>query len=406
MAVKVTSRNPIDSGGPLKLDVADMIDVVAPERETPLLRTMGWGASAEEIVSASIGANSLDTPFTSTTHTWLNDTLVPSSGTLGNSYTAAGGTITLTSPEGDYLRVNDVIMVTSANNVIGFYLVATVASATSITVTEISGQNHANGDTWTLIGNAQKIAGAANTTGKWTTLTQTSNFGQIFMEDAFVSGTEESIEQYGISDPMARETGKTFQRMIVAFERACLWGYRSTALPGAITTAIRMGGLYYYLRVASGQISTSLAGDSISEKALDDALDTIYRVGGTPNILMCNTVGFREFKKFNRAFTTTPRSEHTAGLVVDRYESAVGIDLDIVLNRHLGQGDFLILTKEMVKVGPLGGNGNVRSFKAREVPWDGSDQRHVNIRGEYTMEVKNHGTHHMWLYGGATSVTT
>lgn len=414
VTVKVGTRNPYDSGGPLKLNIVDKIDLVAPERDIPFLRTLGWGASAEDVVSGSRGADSLPEPCVSVKYSWLNDVLVPSQGTITADRASGAGTITVSTTEVLYFRVDDIVRVVSTDAAITaatadlIFLVTAINTGTGVlTVTVLTADAAAdNGDTWYLMGNAKEVGSDANTDGKHTVLTQTDNFTQIFMDDARVAGTEEAQAQYGITDPMARELDKTFQRLIVQFERAVTYGYRSSVIPAASTTASRMGGFFYYTRVASGGLTYDLAGAPISEQALDAMIDTIWRAGGTPTIIMMNSVGLRELRKFNRPFVQTSRTERTAGLVVDRYESAVGIDLDVVLNRHIGDGDFLIMSKEFIGVGPLKGNGVDRSFTAQEIPYNGGDYRRMNILGEYTACVRNYTTHHMWAYGGATSVSS
>lgn len=312
-----------------------------------------------------------------------------------------------------YFRADDIIHIVSTDSTITnatadvFLLVTTVnTGAGTLTVSAINtDQPCDSGDKWYLMGNAKKVGSAANTEGKYTVVTQTSNFTQIFSDDAWVTGSDESVDQYGITDPMAREVDKTFQRLMVEFERACLYSIRSTTLPADSTTAARMGGLWYYLRTVSDNTSEDLAGDPISMAKLDEYIDDLWQIGGKPSAIMMNTVGLREFKKFNVPFTKTERTERSAGFIVDRYESALGISLDVILNRHLGNGDFLILSPSQLGLGPLKGNNNSRDFVAREVPWDGGDYRTFNIRGEYTMEVLNNLTHHKWVYGGAATVS-
>jgi hypothetical protein len=411
-AIKTGKRNPYDnSSGPFVLDLQDVIDLVAPERDAPLLSILGLGASADEIASASIGTDTLDKPCTSFKHSWLNDTLVPSTGTLLNAHVAADGALDVGTTEIYYFRVNDIVMVanqTAAPNEISYFLVTAVTTGTGIlTVSVISNdQAAAAASVWTLIGNAQKVGASISSEGKHTILVQTDNYTQIFQDEAVVTGSDQSVEQYGIEDPMGREIEKTFERLIVQFEKACTFGLRSSSIPSDSTTASRMGGLWYYLRVASGGLTHSLAGAAITEKALDDMIQTVWAAGGVPDTILCNTVMIREMRKFLKPFVQTTRAERTAGLMMDRYESAIGIGLDVVLDRHLGNGDLVIVTRKNLGVGPLKGNGESRHFTAAEVPWDGGDYRRAVIRGEYTMEVKNYKTNHLWAYGGATTVSS
>lgn len=420
--VKDGERNPYDSGGPFILDLTNHIDFVAPERDTPFLSMVGFGASAGETASASIGANSLQEKCTSFKHSWLNDTLVPSSGTIETAHADAGaagasGTVDVTAAASLYFRVDDIIRVHSTSVAVAevdrdlfFIITAINTSNGNLTVTALNEDQTAEvGDSWYLMGNAKVVGAAANTTGKTTVLTQTDNYTQIFQDDATVTGTEEATEQYGITDPMARETEKTFERMVVQFERAVTWGQRISAVPATSATASRMGGFFYYTRTASGALNSDLAGAPITLKAIDDIAQTLWEAGGTPDTLMVSVTGLRELQKFNQGYVRVDKGSmesRAAGLIVDRIETATGLCFDIMLNRHIGKGDFLFVSRNHLGVGPLAGNGVSRHFKAAELPWDGQDSRRVNIRGEYTMEVKNHTTHHYWLYGGSATVSS
>lgn len=405
-------RNPYDNAsGPFRLDISEDIDFLAPERDTPTLRILGWGASADSIASASIGAKSLRTPCTSFKHSWLNDTLVPAQGTI-TANRASGAVVTVGTTQVNYFRVDDIIRIRSSAvaagiNDIFLQVTAINTGAGTLTVTALNTDQAAtSGDAWQLMGQAKVVGAAANTTGKFTVLTQADNYTQIFSDDIVVTGTEEAVEQYGIQSPMERETNKTVQRLMVEFERAVLFSQRSSAIPSSSSTASRMGGIFYWLRVASGGLSLDMAGAPVSERLLDSALDTIWRAGGEPDIIMCNSVPLREMKNFIRSSVRTERSETTFGLVMDRYESPHGLALDVVLNRHLSDTDLVILTKAHMGVGPLEGNGNSRHFTVDGVPYTGADYTHRNIRGEYTMEVRNNTSSHMWLYGGASSVSS
>lgn len=413
VTVKQGKRNPYDSGGPLTLDLTNYIDVVAPEQDIPFLRTIGWGATAQEAI-ASKGMSSLEKKCISVKHSWLNDTLVPSSGTITASHTAAGATITVGATAVLYFKTDDIVRVHSTaagvTTVLAdvFYLIGTVG-ATTLNVTPINADaDLANGDSWYLMGNSKVVGSDAGTQGVTTVLVQTDNYTQIFSDDIVVTGTEESQDQYGITDPMAREVDKSFRRMMVQFERAVTWGYRVSSIPATSATASRMGGFFYYTRVLTDGLSSDLAGDPVTMKWLDDRSEQIWQLGGNPTLLMMNSTGLREFQKFNAPYVQVQKdseSSKTAGFIVDHYRSAVGLEYDVVLNRHIGAGDFLFISPEQLGLGCLAGNSAPRNFECAEIPWQGGDKRQARILGEYTEEVKNHPTHHLWGYGGSTTVS-
>jgi len=405
------SRNPFDLTSTLKLNISEDIDVICPEKDIPLLRLLGFAQSdALETASASMGANSLSFPCTTPKHTWQNDELVQSEGTITSDYTALGGTLTVGATQIGAFRVDDIIRVKSSDAAITaatadlFYIVDAVGS-TTIDVTALNTDKDIDsGDPWYNMGSAKAVGSSANIDGKMTVMATTDNFTQIFRDDVHVSGTEMSTEQFGITDPLAREIQKTAARVVIGLERAAHYGYRVSTMPSSSATKSRMGGLFYYTRVATGGLNKDAGGEPITADLLDTELERMWQAGGDPDCILVGPKGVNQIAKFNQPYTQTPRTDHQAGFVVDHYMSAVGVGVDVVLDRHLSGGDAVIVTKSMLGIGPLAGNGESRHFVAAEVPWTGTDGRHANITGEYTMEVRNRQAYHNWIYGLSTTV--
>lgn len=380
-----------------KLNVSEFIDAIDP-RDVPFLSMLGWSNTG----AVSSGADSLAFPCFNTTHTWQNDQLIPAEGTVGSAYTSGGGTLTLDSGEGDYVKVGDQLKV---NNV--YYEVGGV-SGDDITVVVLDGSSdddHAVGDKWFNLGTLRLDGAGWRDTYQSTSLSSTSNFTQIFHEEVAVSGTSESVEKYGITNEFEREFAKKFQEMVIRLEKAAIYGL-ANSLPSSnndLTTVRRMGGLANFLRNNSDAIRHDATSNRLTEKMLVDQLEEVYRAGGKPTMIMASPLQVRIIDSWATPYVRTQRSEDTVGVIVSSYMSRFG-ELEVVMNRHMADDDVVILTPEFLGIGPLSGNGNSRAFFTTPIPVDG-DRRKAAVTGEYTMEVRNAERGHAWIYNLSTDLS-
>lgn len=397
VSVNSGMRTIFDGSYTQKLNVSEFIDAIDP-REIPLLAMLGWNIDGQ----VSSGADSLAFPCFNTTHTWQNDQLIPSEGTLGSAYTSGGGTLTFTTGQGayvkagDYLKVNDVVYVVTA------------VSTDSVDVTVLDGSSDANaasGDAWYNLGTLRLDGAAWSGVYQSTDLSSTSNYTQIFHEEVAVSGTSESVEKFGITNEFDREFAKKFQEMLIRLEKAAIYS-RKNSLPADNSTLAnvrRFGGLADFIRYGSGTQVTDAAGAVLTEKMLVDVLENIWTAGGKPNMIMVGARQHRRISSWAAPYVRTQRTEDTVGVIVNQYMSDFGT-LDIVLNRHVNPDDLIILSTEFIGIGPLSGNGNSRAFFVQDIPVDG-DRRKAAITGEYTMEVRNATQAHGWIHSLSTSLS-
>lgn len=373
-----------------KQNVSDLIDAIDP-RDIPFLSMLGWNNTG----SVASGVDTLAFPCFNTTHTWQNDQLIPSEGTLGAGYTSGGGTLTFTTGQGAYVKAGDQLKV---NNT--YYEVASVSND-SVVVTVLDGSadaNHDSGDKWINLGTLRLDGAGWRDTYQSTALSSTSNYTQIFHEEVAVSGTSESIEKFGITNEFDREFAKKFQEMIIRLEKASIYGL-ANSLPTAnndLTTVRRMGGLANFIRYNSDAVRFNANGAVLTEKMLVDRLERIWELGGKPDVIMVGSRQQRRISSWAVPTVRTDRSEDTVGVIVNNYMSDFG-DISIVMNRHVNPDDLIILTTEYIGIGPLSGNGNSRAFFTTPIPVDG-DRRKAAITGEYTMEVRNASQAHGWIY--------
>jgi hypothetical protein len=393
-------RTIFDGSYTIKLNISDFIDAIDP-RETPLLALLGWGSEAGTV---SAGADSLAFPCISPTHTWLNDELIPASGTLTAGYTSGGGTLTVGTTQVNYIKATDQLMVDDTH-----YLVTSInAGAGTVAVSVLDGSSdadHANGATWRNLGTVRLDGEAFTSTYLSTDLSSTSNYTQIFHEAVSVSGTSEATEKYGITDEFDREFAKKFQEVVIRMEQAAHYGL-ANSLPAANATRTdvrRMGGLYSFIRADANANVTNAAGAQLTEIMLVNMLEDIWTDGGKPDLILVGAKQKRIISSFMTPYVRVDRNIDTAGVVIGQYESDFGT-LDIALDRYMRPDDLVIVTKDMLGIGPLKGNGNDRSFFVTPVPVSG-DSRQAAITGEYTMEVRNSTRAHGWIYGLSTTIS-
>lgn len=401
VAVNVGMRTIFDSAYTERLNVSEFIDAIDP-RDIPLLAILGWGSDAG---SASAGADSLAFPCTNTTHTWQNDELIPSTGNLTSAYTSGGGTITVGTTEILYIKVDDMIMINDVQYIVD--AVNTGAGTFDVTALEgFSDASHADGSKWYNMGSMRTDGQAFTSAFHSTDLSSTTNYTQIFHDGVSVSGTSEATEKFGITDEFDREFDKKFQEMVIKMERAAHYGL-ANALPASNPsspdqTLRRMGGLYGFIRQGSGAITNDANNNLLTEKRLVDVLESIWNVGGRPNLVLGGATQKRVISSFITPYVRTERTEDTAGVIVGQYESEF-TDLMVGLDRYLRPTDLVIVTTEMLGIGPLKGNGNDRSFFVTPGPPSG-DSRQAYITGEYTMEVRNNTRAHGWIYDLGTTL--
>ncbi len=406
MPVTVNQRNrtPITSGGPLKLNTEDRIDEVDP-RDTPFLRMLGWGEDAQSN-AASKGANSLSFDCFEKVHTWNNDSLTPNVTGLGTAYTTGDLVLAVTTDTGAYFNEDDLVLVVEAANTQTHYRVVSV-SADNVTVSLLSGSDNSATTAAAqvhIIGNARTDGGIFDTLGRQTTVSQTSNFTQIFQRTTGVTGTELAIEQFGIprGTSFDRELSKSLQALVKEFEKAVVMGLRNSSAPSTNVQPVhRMGGAWYYLRDSTGGSGAQTLNASdvpVTEVLLNNLAENIWDQGGRPNTIVTSYVQARNMQSFIRPFLQADFERTKGGIVIEEWLSTNG-PMNIIISRWLPHaGDILFLDFEQLGFGPLSG----RELSIEELPKDG-DYMRASILGEYTMEFKNNTTHHGWGYNFSTT---
>jgi hypothetical protein len=360
-----------------KRDISEVIELLDPF-DVPLLDM--------------VGRDSLRTACTQVKHEWMEDRLVPKSGTLASAYVAGSGTLVLTTDEGKYLVPDDTLLI---GNIV-FKILSGPPDSDTCVVSVIAGTDAAlaAASVWRKIAHAAQEGGNARDDTFKTVPTLPYNYTQIIKDWILLTGTMEVISRYGYVSERAYQEEKTLKGLAIDLEKALLYSVRSwEAGPPRKST---MGGLFQYVFLDgvadSWETVIDNANADLTETALNNLLQKMWEKGAAPDFILLNGTNKRRITSWATPRIRTERDERTAGASIGIYESDFG-RLDIVLDRHLRPTDVIVGTRGQMGIGPLNG----RQFSSRMLPATG-DYTWYEILGEYTMEVHRPTIDYGWLY--------
>ena len=318
----------------------------------------------------------------SSKHEWLEEIMSPEVDTLAADVTADATTITVTN--GKKFQVGMVLTFEGSDEVVK----VTAVSENTLTVKRGYGETtpevHSAGtevkiiarprDEGTLPGddNPGELPGA-----EW-------NQTQIFDITVRVTRTSQETEQYGIDDLITYRVRQGLQIISRRMNNAIIFGRRVKRVekvePGM------MGGILYFLKQPGGNVVNG-AGADLNQKLLNDAIEEVFKDGGSPNVLVCNTTQARKISAFNANNIIIQREDQTAGNFVARFVSDLPAEVitTIVVDPNFPKDKIAILDTSKLRLVPLRGS-TVKDFDATP---NGADFIARRILGEYTLEVKN-----------------
>lgn len=392
-----TRTSLMDTGG-LIPNIADTLDALDP-RDVPFLSMLGWGKVAPKEKGAAKGADSLAFECNQTTHTWLNDELIPNTFTLNGAYTAGSGTFDVGTTFVDYININDILMGGD-----GDYVVTDVdynAGTVSVTFQAGTDANLAAGATIHRLFNAVSEGATGELGGEVPDVTQTYNYTQNLNGRVSISQVERAVLRYGIADNEKRAIAHLLQSKFLEFEKACIYNLRVG--PHSNSVKARFGGLRQYIRNGTMNQPDQLinaAGATLTEPLFERVTRAIYLAGGAADTIMVPPIQKSVIDDWNLPYARLEGfSEEKYGGIVSKYRNSF-FDGEIIINRHLRDTDIIFLTKKFIGVGPLKGHDDL-SFSLRLLA-DRGDTSDWWLSGTYTMEVRNNTRAHGWIYNLGT----
>ncbi len=361
-------------------DVSDVIGIVSPH-ETPLLDHLGDPKRAA----------------TSTVHEWIEDALLPNTGTINQASFSPNptGTTSVTVLDGSRFRVGDLVRPGESGEVMLVNGVITNALSVVRGYGGTTATALADGMTLTILGNAA-LEGADADAARFTSRTRQQNYTQIFTKTIEISGSMLAARQIGIDDELDYQKQERMRELLRDLENTVINGVAPASdAQGSGTVRRSMRGL---LRTIQSNVFEPGAGgipdgdgdndDALNEAVLNAAMRAIW--DQSSGVVDTIVVGGAQKRRIN-AFASTARAylpEDTAFRdLVSVYESDYGV-AKVVLSRWVPADTVLLLDSTRLDVMPLQG----RSFHYKPLAASGDSVR-GQVVGEYTLEIRNENAH-------------
>lgn len=269
---------------------------------------------------------------------WLEDTYSARSDVVNSGLAADSTTTTFSATDGSKFVIGDVVLVDSE------YVWVSAISSNTVTITRNYGgtqATHANSSVAYIVAN-NRLEGAAADTAIYTVPTTGYNYSTILQRTIEVSRTDGRINQYGISDVVEREIDKKMEELPMLLNLSLYHGQRKA---GTATTPRAAGGLKTFITTNPNALSSTPA---LTQKHIEDELQDCWTQGGTPNLLICGGWAKRKIADFYSGSVRTERSETMGGVTIDKIMTPLGVEVDVLVDRHCPTDHIFILDTKYV----------------------------------------------------------
>lgn len=355
---------------------------VMSQSELPFLNLISGGSPE------SPALNSLSEPCVSNRYEWLEDEDPPfTSAVADNPYSSGATTLNVSSGQGKYFRVGDIILVEDEQ------MYVSAISTDALTVTpgwaSTTQANHILGKPVYIIGRTHLEGGPAPD-DITNLLAVPYNFTQEVVTTFKLSDLQQQVQRYGISSAIERETQKQTRLLLRRLERQAIFGRR---VAPSSTTPAAMGGLWQYVG------TTKDVNAALTKTIFENELVTLFnKVGAAnmPDTILCNARGRNYLSNMygtTGVVTYRDQSNPTGGWVIEMVKTSTTGDLRIytindIYDDPTNGVDIFVVKKDMLGFGPLRGMELKREPLART-----TTSQQWMISGAYTMEVRNSLSH-------------
>lgn len=249
--------------------IADVIKMIDPV-DTPLIAALGGLDAARGKFEIRQNGTMIEI---------LEDEHDPLSSTVSSGLAASTTTTNFTVADASIFQDGHVILIDAE------YMVISASDATNNTVTVYSrsygGTNatHADSSAIEIVGMA-RLEGDDADYGPVVDITAPYNYTSIFQKALKVTGTQQEIDQYGISDEFAYQAAKSVPGLLRLVEKMAFHGIRGAGSASAPRSAGGMGTFITDNAVA--------AGGAIAKSDVDNLAEYILLDGGNPDVLVVN----------------------------------------------------------------------------------------------------------------------
>jgi len=349
--------------------VTDLISIIDP-MDVPLLNALGY---SQKNVKKFQFVN-----FPGTTIEWLEDTYALRTATaaatnITNDSTTT--TIALASGNGARCQKGNVLLIDSE------YVWISSISTDTLTVTRNFGgtqATHASTSAITIISVA-RLEGVDADDSPTTTPTSATNVSQIFQKKIELSRTRRRVTQYGISDEFDREVEKAMKELTTFLNNGAYYGVRNA---GSATAARSFGGLDVFITTNLTSLSSSPA---LTQKNIEDAVQTAWAAGGSPDLLVCGAWAMRKIRDFYSPTVRSTPAERRGGILIDKILTVSG-ELEVLMDRSCPTTELYILDSSRAGFVPID------EFVTEDLAKTG-DADKAQVVGEYSFVLKNEKAH-------------
>lgn len=318
---------------------------------------------------------------------WLQDTradLVDAVNTanLTSDFTLASVIV----DTGALFQIGDLILIGAE------YMHVTAVSSNTLTVSRHYGgtqSTHADNAVVSIVGRS-RIEGTNTSDSAWTEPSSATNCVSILHKEIDISRSAANLQRYGIGDLVNWEIDKAMIELPRLLNKMFYHGQRKA---GSSSTASMMGGFKTYATTNGTALSSTPA---LTQKNIEDEIQQCWDVGGNPTLIFCNTWAKRKIADFYAGSVRTERSETMGGIVIDRIQSPLNVELTVIVDRDCQTNHLYIVSPDhtgYVTIDPffwelLGKVGDTAAFG--------------QVIGEYSLVVANE-TWQSYISGFSTS---
>lgn len=315
---------------PQKTVISDRIIMIEP-MDMPLVAALGLNNEGK--------FNFVNTPGKS--YEWLEDTYSSLSTTGNDTDLTNDSTITtITVTDGSIFQPGDVIQADSE------YMWVSAVSTNDLTVTRDYGgalstqATHAS-DVTIYLRSRARLEGASAASSHFTQPTSGTNYSFILQKSIEISRTDTRITRYGINDLKAYEIDKKTKELTRDLARKPYYGVRGA---GSATTPRDAGGFDTFIATNV----TAAASAALTQKMVEDALQSCWDNGGNPKLLACGAWAKRKITSFYEGSVRTDRSEQLGGVTISRILTALGQEVDVLVDRYCPANKMYLLDTDYI----------------------------------------------------------
>lgn len=370
MAVIDQPKNTYSDTTPHVRVISDVINIIDP-RDTPFIAAIGGLDSARKKFKVNQNGYKVEI---------LEDELDPLTGAVANGTVDISTNATnWTVADASIFQDGHVIMIDNE------YMVVKAVNVANNTITVYSrnygGTNstHATNAAIEIVGMA-RLEGDDADYGPIVDITAPYNYSGIFQKAINISGTQQAIDQHGITDEFEYQSLKAIPHLLRLIEKSCFHGVRSA---GSASAPRSFGGLATFITD-----NTVPAGGGIAKSDVDIAMEYIYLDGGNPDLLVLNPAVARDLKDLidTSSYVHLNYENTQIGMQpVQRFVTQYGA-LQLVMSRFCPVS--LAFVCDSRKVGLY----TLRPFAWKELAMTG-DSRKGEVVGEFSLLVANDKSH-------------